>query len=123
MVETQRLNLIGKTWTKVDAMGMVIGETRYADDLHLPHMLYCKILRSRHPHALIKHVDLGPALARAGVLAAISGHDLPIKYGILPVSQDEEALCVGCGRCGQACLAGITVPDVIDSVRRQEVPK
>ena len=35
----------------------------------------------------------------------------------------EEALCVGCGRCGQACLSGITVPDVIDSVRRQEVPK
>ncbi|MCF8057424.1 MAG: 4Fe-4S dicluster domain-containing protein [Desulfocapsa sp.] len=35
----------------------------------------------------------------------------------------EEALCVGCGRCGQACLADITVPDVIDSVRRQKVPK
>lgn len=32
----------------------------------------------------------------------------------------EEPLCVGCGRCGQACLAGITVPDVIASVRGQE---
>jgi ferredoxin len=29
----------------------------------------------------------------------------------------EESLCVGCGRCGQACLAGITVPEVIASVR------
>lgn len=29
----------------------------------------------------------------------------------------EESLCVGCGRCGQTCLAGITVPDVINSVR------
>jgi len=29
----------------------------------------------------------------------------------------EEALCVGCGRCGESCLAGITVPDVISSVR------
>jgi len=29
----------------------------------------------------------------------------------------EEALCVGCGRCGQACLARITVPEVIASVR------
>jgi len=35
----------------------------------------------------------------------------------------EEALCVGCGRCGNACLAGIRVPDVINSVRRQEMPK
>ncbi len=29
----------------------------------------------------------------------------------------EESLCVGCGRCGNACLAGITVPEVIASVR------
>ncbi len=30
----------------------------------------------------------------------------------------EEPLCVGCGRCGEACLADITVPEVIASVRR-----
>lgn len=29
----------------------------------------------------------------------------------------EESLCVGCGRCGKECLAGITVPDVISSIR------
>ena len=29
----------------------------------------------------------------------------------------EESLCVGCGRCSRACLAGITVPEVIASVR------
>jgi ferredoxin len=33
----------------------------------------------------------------------------------------EESLCVGCGRCGEACLAGITVPQVIASVRGEEV--
>ncbi len=32
----------------------------------------------------------------------------------------EESLCVGCGRCGEACLAGITVPKVIASVRGEE---
>ncbi len=32
----------------------------------------------------------------------------------------EEPLCVGCGRCGEACLAGITVPEVIASVRGEE---
>jgi len=30
----------------------------------------------------------------------------------------EEPLCVGCGRCGDACLAGINVPDVIASIRK-----
>jgi sulfhydrogenase subunit beta (sulfur reductase) len=29
----------------------------------------------------------------------------------------EESLCVGCGRCGESCLAGIRVPEVIASVR------
>jgi len=33
----------------------------------------------------------------------------------------EESLCVGCGRCGQACLANITVPEVIASVRHEEI--
>ncbi len=32
----------------------------------------------------------------------------------------EESLCVGCGRCGEACLADITVPEVIASVRGEE---
>ncbi|NOQ46928.1 MAG: hydrogenase [Desulfobulbaceae bacterium] len=32
----------------------------------------------------------------------------------------EESLCVGCGRCGDACLADITVPEVIASVREGE---
>lgn len=29
----------------------------------------------------------------------------------------EEPLCTGCGRCGTSCLANITVPEVIASVR------
>ena len=33
----------------------------------------------------------------------------------------EESLCVGCGRCGNGCLADITVPEVISSVRGEEV--
>jgi ferredoxin len=32
----------------------------------------------------------------------------------------EEPLCVGCGRCGDSCLGGITVPEVISSVRTEE---
>jgi sulfhydrogenase subunit beta (sulfur reductase) len=32
----------------------------------------------------------------------------------------EESLCVGCGRCSESCLAGITVPEVIAGVRGKE---
>ena len=57
-------------------------------------MLFCKILRSHLPHALIKSIDVSKALALPGVFAVITGKDLPIPYGILPVSQDEHALCI-----------------------------
>ncbi len=93
MAEDQDLKVVGRPWMKIDSMAKVKGEAQFADDIFLPRMLHCKILRSPHPHARIHHVDVGPALERPGVIAAITGRDLPIKYGILPVSQDEEALC------------------------------
>src|SRR5437868_8209246 len=57
-------------------------------------MLYAKMLRSHEPHALIKSIDTAKAEALPGVYAVITGRDLPTPYGILPVSQDEHALCI-----------------------------
>lgn len=88
------LNVVGKPFRKVDARAKCVGQTRFADDIVLPRMLACKILRSHEPHALIKKIDLTKALALPGVFAIITGKDLPIPYGILPVSQDEHALCI-----------------------------
>ncbi|MBL4824086.1 MAG: molybdopterin-dependent oxidoreductase [SAR324 cluster bacterium] len=85
---------IGKSWAQVDGLAKAKGETVYADDMFLPRMLYAKMLRSPHPHARIKSIDVSQALNRPGVVVAMTGKDVPIPYGILPVSQDEEALCV-----------------------------
>jgi 4-hydroxybenzoyl-CoA reductase alpha subunit len=87
------LAVIGKSLPKPDAMGKVSGQARFADDLMLPRMLFARILRSPLPHARIRQVDVSRARAMPGVQAVLTGEDLPIKYGILPVSQDEEALC------------------------------
>jgi len=88
------LNVVGKPFRKVDARAKCTGQTKFADDIVLPRMLSCKILRSHEPHALIKNIDVSKALALPGVIAIITGKDLPISYGILPVSQDEHALCI-----------------------------
>ena len=88
------LNVVGKPFRKVDARAKCVGQTKFADDIVLPRMLYCKMLRSHLPHALIKNIDLSKALAVPGVFAIITGKDLPKSYGILPVSQDEHALCI-----------------------------
>src|SRR5918911_2059901 len=88
------LNIVGKPFRKVDARAKCVGQTKFADDIVLPRMLYCKILRSHLPHALIKSIDVSKALAMPGVFAVVTGKDFPIPYGILPVSQDEHALCI-----------------------------
>ncbi|HYV24157.1 MAG TPA: molybdopterin cofactor-binding domain-containing protein [Pyrinomonadaceae bacterium] len=88
------LNVVGKPFRKVDARAKCTGQTKFADDIVLPRMLACKILRSHEPHALIRNIDISKALALPGVFAILTGKDFPIPYGILPVSQDEHALCV-----------------------------
>jgi 4-hydroxybenzoyl-CoA reductase subunit alpha len=86
--------VIGQPLPKVDAWAKVVGETKYADDLFLPRMAYGKLLRSSHAHARIRSIDTTRARALPGVYAVVTGADLPrVKFGILPVSQDEEALC------------------------------
>src|SRR4030081_3051352 len=88
------LKVVGKPFRKVDARAKCTGQTKFADDIVLPRMLFCKILRTHLPHALIKSIDVSKAVALPGVIAVITGKDLPISYGILPVSQDEHALCI-----------------------------
>ena len=86
--------VIGRPLPKIDAWAKVVGETKYADDLFLPRMAYAKLLRSAHAHARIRSIDTSRARALPGVLAVVTAADLPrVKFGILPVSQDEEALC------------------------------
>jgi len=86
--------IIGTALRKVDAVAKVTGGTRFADDLSFPRMLYCKLLRSTQPHAKIVSVDTTAARQLDGVHAVLTGQDLPIPFGILPVSQDEHALCL-----------------------------
>src|SRR5690242_11784340 len=86
--------VIGVPRRRVDGRAKVTGQTRFADDISLPRMAYCKLLRSPHPHAHIRKIDAARAMAHPGVYLVLTGKDLPIQYGILPVSQDEQALCV-----------------------------
>jgi 4-hydroxybenzoyl-CoA reductase subunit alpha len=88
------LAVVGQPLTKPDAYAKVSGETKFADDLALPRMLFGRLLRSPLAHARILNIDTSRAEALPGVLAVLTGEDLPIKFGILPVSQDEEALAV-----------------------------
>jgi len=90
---TEALRVIGVPRRRVDARAKVTGQTRFADDITLPRMAYCKLLRSPHPHARIRKINTSRAASHPGVYLVLTGKDLPIEYGIIPVSQDEQALC------------------------------
>ena len=111
-MNTSKLSVIGQSLPKIDAWAKVTGETKYADDMVLPRMAHAKLLRSPHPHALIKRIDTTRAAALPGVYAVITGRDLPrVKFGILPVSQDEEALCVDKVRMVGDAVAAVAAVD------------
>ncbi|HEX4497926.1 MAG TPA: molybdopterin cofactor-binding domain-containing protein [Thermoanaerobaculia bacterium] len=92
--EPQRdFNIIGKPFRRVDGRAKVTGATKYADDLSFPRMCYVRLVRSTHPHALITSIDFSEAAKVPGFLGSMTGQETPIPFGILPVSQDEHALC------------------------------
>src|SRR4051812_18177395 len=68
------LNVVGKFTSRIDAVERTTGKAKYSGDVQLPGMLYARVLRSPHPHAKIRAIDVSKALALPGVRAVIS-HD------------------------------------------------
>lgn len=79
---------------KVDGQAKLTGQARYTADLKLPRMAHAKVLRSPHPHATILCIDTTAAEALPGVLAVVTGQALQVRYGAIPVAQDETALAL-----------------------------
>ncbi len=88
------LNVLGRRMRKTDGLEKCTGRARYTDDMVLPGMLHAKILRSPHPHARIVSIDASAALALPGVAAVVTGAEMPIPFGIIVWTPDENALAV-----------------------------
>jgi 4-hydroxybenzoyl-CoA reductase subunit alpha len=91
--ETRPTRIVGKPFRRVDGRAKVTGRTLFADDLAFARMAYLRLVRSTAPHARIRRIDAAAALRLPGVLAVLTGADFPEPFGIMPVSQDEHALC------------------------------
>ena len=91
--ERRKFKLIGKPFPRVDGAMKVTGRTIFADDFVAPRMVHMKLVRSTVPHGRIVAIDTSAAAAMPGVLGFLTGKDMPEPFGILPVSQDEHALC------------------------------
>ncbi len=84
--------VVGQSIRKVDGVAKATGAAVYTDDIELPGMLHARFVRSTRPHARLVEVDLSEALALPGVVAAVVGAEMPARYGIIPWTEDEQAL-------------------------------
>jgi len=75
---------IGKVSPRRDARDIVTGKTTFLTDRKMLDMLYGKVLRSPHAHAIIKKVDKSKALALKGVKAVVTWEDVPDWRGGTP---------------------------------------
>jgi xanthine dehydrogenase molybdenum-binding subunit len=78
---SKEYKVIGKRPVRHDGVDKVTGRAVYGADLHLPGLLYGKVLRSPHAHARIKSIRTEKALALEGVKAAVTAADLPDPVG------------------------------------------
>ncbi|MCR4420645.1 MAG: xanthine dehydrogenase family protein molybdopterin-binding subunit [Clostridia bacterium] len=68
---------IGRPVPRRDAVEVVTGKVCYLNDLEMPGMLYGRVLRSPHAHAVIKRIDKSRAEALEGVKAVLTHEDAP----------------------------------------------
>ncbi len=121
--EKKATRVIGGRHRKVDSGEKATGRAIYADDIQLPRMLHAKILRSPHPHARIRAIDFSEALKLPGVVATLEGKELPTRYGVIPWTEDEQALAADKARfVGDpvACVAAVdelTAEEALELVR------
>ncbi len=68
---------VGSSATRPDGGPKARGEFAFANDLWADRMLWGRALRSPHPSARIRAIDIGRAVALPGVAAVLTADDLP----------------------------------------------
>ena len=101
---------VGESKQRIDAREKAIGAAIFADDLQFGNkLLYARIKRSPHPHALIKKIDVSKARSLPGVKAVVTGDDFPGLIGLY--LQDRFIFCRDKVRYTGDPVAGVAAVD------------
>jgi CO/xanthine dehydrogenase Mo-binding subunit len=88
----QQTRAIGQRATRQDGRLHGLGQTKYIDDMAFPGMLFARIKRAGVASAKIKRIDTSAAEKIPGVMAVLTGKDIPVNsFG--PSFQDQPVLC------------------------------
>ena len=80
--------VLGTSPTRPDAVPKVQGRFAFSSDLWADGMVWGKTLRSPHPHARIRRLDVSPAWRIPGVEVVVTAEDVPgATYGLITADQ------------------------------------
>tara|TARA_Y100000991_G_scaffold80197_1_gene60445 strand:- start:61 stop:2310 length:2250 start_codon:yes stop_codon:yes gene_type:complete len=98
-IALEKNNWIGQRTPRPDGIEKVTGSAQYSADFTMPGMVWGKVLRSPHAHALIKKIDTSKAEKLNGVLSVMTGDDFPLLPLDVPLPQgpnDIRWIARGC---------------------------
>ncbi|UCB48171.1 MAG: xanthine dehydrogenase family protein [Deltaproteobacteria bacterium] len=87
------LSVAGQSATRTDAHQKATGKLMFGADYSKEGFLHGKILRSPHPHALIKSIDMDKAKNLPGVVAVLEAKDVPGRNGFGAIIPDQPVIC------------------------------
>ena len=99
---TSKYKVIGTRPIRHDGVDKVTGRAIYGADVQLPGLVYAKLLRSPHAHAKIKSIDTDSARKMPGVVAIVTGTDMPDLAGKIADLGEGR---VNLAHLSQNCLA------------------
>ena len=119
----QQTPAVGQRATRSDGRLHGLGQTKYIDDIVLPGMLYARIKRAGVASARIVRVDTSAAEAMPGVMAVLTGREIPVNsfgpsFQDQPVLADERVFHAG---DGVAAVAAVTEQIAIDALEKIKV--
>jgi len=88
---------VGENIIKVDVQDKVVGKALYPDDLYFEDMLYLRIKRATHPHAILRRIDISKAEQLPGVVKIITAADIPWVKNFGLIIKDQPVL-IGIGQ-------------------------
>jgi CO/xanthine dehydrogenase Mo-binding subunit len=119
----QQTPAVGQRATRSDGRMHGLGQTKYIDDIVLPGMLYARIKRAGVASARIVRVDTSAAEAMPGVMAVLTGREIPVNsfgpsFQDQPVLADDRVFHAG---DGVAAVAAVTEQIANEALERIKV--
>ena len=123
----QQTPAVGQRATRADGRMHGLGQTRYIDDISLPGMLYARIKRAGIASARIVRVDTSAAEAMPGVMAVLTGREIPVNsfgpsFQDQPVLADERVFHAGDGVAAVAALTEQIALDALEKIKVEYEP-